>query len=74
MGENAEIDFEMLWQWPNSHATGLTAGAGVAMGMNGEGMLGGMNGTGGGGLGGGLAVHDGNVPLFGMSSADFGAP
>lgn len=73
LGENAEIDFEMLWQWPNSHATGLTPGASVSMGMNGEGILGGMNG-GVGGLSGGVGVHDGNVPLFGISSADFGAP
>ena len=27
LGEN-EIDFETLWQWPNSHGAGLTPGGG----------------------------------------------
>ncbi|KAF8863741.1 hypothetical protein BDZ45DRAFT_583241 [Acephala macrosclerotiorum] len=72
---DAEIDFEALWQWPNSNGTGLTPGVGTGVGsgsgggmMGGNGNLGGMVGVGGVDVQG---ISDSSVPLFGMNNAEF---
>lgn len=67
LGENAEIDFETLWQWPNSTSTGLTPGIGLGMGMGANGGI-----LGGGEMdGGGMDVQgiaESNAPLFGTTT------
>jgi hypothetical protein len=70
-GGDAEIDFESLWQWPNSNGTGLTPG-GIAITPGGSiGIVGGMqpafstmNDVQG--------ISDSSVPLFGLSTGEFG--
>ena len=84
---DAEIDFEMLWQLPNSYGSGITPGASSGIGFT----VGGSVGIAGGqqpdmGIGMSSAIgmvmendgqidvqgiSDSAVPLFGMSNAEF---
>jgi hypothetical protein len=70
---DAEIDFESLWQWPNSNGlTGLTPGLGPGMGLSSTVPMGQSSVPAGGN---GLDVQgisDSSVPLFHMSNGDFG--
>jgi hypothetical protein len=71
---DAEIDFEMLWQWPSSNASGLTPGAGSGIGFTPGGNIGIIAGTNQNGLGGQVdiqGISESSVPLFGISSAEF---
>ena len=71
---DAEIDFESLWQWPNSNGlTGLTPGLGPGMGLTSTSGLGqssvpavAANGIDVQG------ISDSSVPLFAMSNGEFG--
>jgi hypothetical protein len=68
LGENAEIDFEMLWRWPSANGLGVAPGVlGAGNGGSGE-ALGNI-----GGITVGLVqgVSDSSVPLFGLTSEDF---
>ncbi len=71
---DAEIDFESLWQWPNSNGmTGLTPGLGSGMGLTsasgmaaqGPAQAGEVNGIDVQG------ISDSSVPLFGTTSGEF---
>lgn len=65
---DAEIDFEMLWQWPNSNATALTPGAPPGIGFTPGGSIGLVSGH-------GMVVShadiqgvsDSSIPLYGMT-------
>jgi hypothetical protein len=71
---DAEIDFESLWQWPNSNGlTGLTPGLGPGIGLTPKipmsqtsvpaNVATGIDVQG---------ISDSSVPLFGMSNGEFG--
>lgn len=65
---DAEIDFESLWQWPNSNGlTGLTPGVGPAMGLG----LGQSSVQAPGHSIDVQGISDSSVPLFGMSRGEF---
>jgi hypothetical protein len=70
---DAEIDFESLWQWPNSNGlTGLTPGLGPGIGLTSMSGLGqsSVQAT----MGNGIDVQgisDSSVPLFAMSNTEF---
>jgi hypothetical protein len=61
---DTEIDFETLWQWPNFNSTGMTPALGVSDPF--EATAGIMEPA--------IAMESvqGNVPLFGVASTDFG--
>lgn len=71
---DAEIDFESLWQWPNSNGlTGLTPGLGPGIGLSSTVPMGQSSAPAGGN---GLdvqSISDSSVPFFHMSNRDFGA-
>jgi hypothetical protein len=72
--ENAEIDFETLWQWPVSHGADITPGVNASIGLDSEGILGrAMSRSNGNGFG-AHGMVDSSVPLFGIASAEFGGP
>ena len=73
LGGDAEIDFESLWQWPNSNSTGLTPGAGSGIGLTPGGSIG-LVGAGQptSGTIDVRGVNDSTVPLYRMSSTEFG--
>lgn len=84
---DAEIDFEMLWQWPNTHSSGITPGASSGIGFTAGGSVGiagGQQPEMGIGMSGAIGmvmendgqidvqgISDSAVPLFGMSNAEF---
>jgi len=74
LGGDAEIDFESLWQWPNSNSTGLTPSAGSVIGLTPGGSIGlvGIGPPAGGGMIDVHGVSNSTVPLYGMSSTEFG--
>jgi hypothetical protein len=69
---DAEIDFESLWQWPNSNGlTGLTPGLGPGMGLSSTAGLGQSSLP---TVGNGLDVQgisDSSVPLFQMGNGEY---
>ena len=69
---DAEIDFESLWQWPNSNGlTGLTPGLGPGMGLTSTVSLGQSSLP---TVGNGIDVQgitDSSVPLFQMSNGEY---
>jgi hypothetical protein len=69
---DAEIDFESLWQWPNSNGlTGLTPGLGPGMGLTSPAGMG----QGSGPVAHGIdiqGISDSSVPLFATSNGEFG--
>ena len=71
-GGDAEIDFESLWQWPNSNGTGLTPG-GLAITPGGSiGIIGTMQ-PAFTGMVDVQEISDSSVPLFGLTTGEFGA-
>jgi len=72
---DAEIDFETLWQWPNSNGlTGLTPGLGPGIGLTpavGMGSQYPVPVSAGSGID-VQGISDSSVPLFGMTSGEYG--
>lgn len=72
LGGDAEIDFELLWQWPHSNGTGFTPGAGSGIGLTPGGSISLIGGQGTGGAVNVRGVSDSTVPLYGLSRTEFG--
>jgi hypothetical protein len=69
---DAEIDFESLWQWPNSNGTGLTPGLGITPGGTYR-IIDPMQSVFGNSMIDVQGVSDSSVPLYGVSTGGFSA-